>query len=201
MPSAMSSRRRVPQQERAERRVAELLDSAASVLAEAGYDATTMTAIAERASASIGAAYQYFKPKDALVLALRAQYGAEMAARMAGFFVGPDDTLEDLASRMVDMIVEFVDGRPAFFAVLDAPVRHRRSKEAKLRLREGLASKFQARDSSLSPTLALRVANVSMQIVKGMSALYGGAGAKERAELVVDYKLVLSGYFRARLRG
>src|SRR5215813_13411256 len=66
--------RRIPQQQRGERRVAELLKAAASEFAEVGYDAATMKAIAERAGASIGAIYQYFPNKQAVVNALRNQY-------------------------------------------------------------------------------------------------------------------------------
>jgi AcrR family transcriptional regulator len=76
----MSTSRRIPQQERGARRVAQLLEAAAAELAQVGYDAATMTAIAERAGASIGAVYQYFPNKEAIVLALRAAYGNEMEA-------------------------------------------------------------------------------------------------------------------------
>ena len=81
MGSDISVNRRVPRQERAEQRVAELLDAAASELAEVGYDAATMKAIAIRAGASIGAAYQYFPNKEALVSALRERYAIEMEKR------------------------------------------------------------------------------------------------------------------------
>ena len=45
---------KVPRQERGERRVAELLEAAEAVIAESGYEAATMSAIAERAGAAIG---------------------------------------------------------------------------------------------------------------------------------------------------
>jgi len=48
----MSVNRRIPQQERGERRVAELLEAAAFELAEVGYYAATMKAIAKRTGAS-----------------------------------------------------------------------------------------------------------------------------------------------------
>jgi len=46
-----------------ERRVAQLLEAAGAEMAEVGYEATTMTAIAERAGASIGTLYQYFRTR------------------------------------------------------------------------------------------------------------------------------------------
>jgi len=74
MPSTMSSQRRAPQQERGERRLAQVLEAAASLFAEVGYDAATMTEVADRANASIGTVYQYFSNKPAIVLALRSKY-------------------------------------------------------------------------------------------------------------------------------
>src|SRR5260370_27471172 len=78
MDSGITVDRRIPQQERGERRVAELLEAAAVEFAEAGYDAATMKAIAKRAGASIGAVYQYFPNKEAIVSALRTRYVNEM---------------------------------------------------------------------------------------------------------------------------
>jgi len=52
-----------------------LLESAASVLSEVGQDAATLKAIATRANASIEAVYYYFSNKEAIILALRTQYG------------------------------------------------------------------------------------------------------------------------------
>src|ERR1700748_846009 len=74
--------RRIPQQERGERRVAQLLAAAEDVIARNGYAAATMTEISECAGASIGAVYQYFPNKEAIVRSLRSQYGNEMEARL-----------------------------------------------------------------------------------------------------------------------
>src|ERR1700678_3064483 len=81
--TAMEPKRRIPQQDRGARRVAEVLEAAAQVIGERGYEGATMTEIAERAGASIGALYQYFPNKEAMAQALRQQYGDEMEARWA----------------------------------------------------------------------------------------------------------------------
>jgi hypothetical protein len=69
--SDLSNLRREPQLERGERRVVQLLETAAVVLAESGYEAATMTEVANRAGASIGTVYQYFPNKEALVQATK----------------------------------------------------------------------------------------------------------------------------------
>ena len=58
--------RRVPTQERSRKRVEAILDAAASVFAEVGFEAATTEAIAERAKTSIGSVYQFFPNKVAL---------------------------------------------------------------------------------------------------------------------------------------
>ena len=71
---------REPKRERGKQRVAALLDAAAAVLAEKGYDGATMTEIAERAGAAIGSLYQFFPSKDALADTLVQNYVALLTA-------------------------------------------------------------------------------------------------------------------------
>ena len=135
------SNRRVPTQERGERRVTELLDAAASLLAEVGYEATTLTAVAERAGASIGALYQYFPNKEAIVRALLVQYGAELDARWAPLL---DEaaalSVKQLVARIFALMIDFIESRPAFLRLLDAPGTYRRDPAARARLREHFAA-------------------------------------------------------------
>ena len=200
MSSDLSTSRRIPQQERGERRVAQLLQAAASVLAEVGYDAATMTEIAERAGASIGAVFQYFPNKEAVVQALRNHYGNEMRERWTNleeFKQGISG--KQIAHRFVDLMVGFVEEHPAYFAVLDAPVKFRRDQEGRNCLRVHLADLFRGRKAALSQERAYRTANVSLQIIKGMNALYAEANSKEREELMKEYKLALTAYLESRL--
>ena len=66
--------RRIPIQERGEKRVAGLLEAAAAIFAEVGFEAATMRDIAERAGASIGSLYQFFPNKDVVARAIKTQY-------------------------------------------------------------------------------------------------------------------------------
>lgn len=196
----MSTSRRVPQQERGERRVAQVLEAAAVVFAEAGYDAATMTEIAERAKASIGAVYQYFPNKQALVVALRKQYGETMRERWTSLRDSlQNSSIEELANGYIGLMVEFYEEHPDYFVIMDAPIRYKKDEAARMRLRRNLAEAFQERKPSLSEQRAYRLANVAIQIAKSMSQLYGSADEKEREELVKEYKIALSSYLRAAL--
>src|ERR1700748_521726 len=115
MDSGMQANRRVPQQERGERRVRELLEAAASVFAEVAYDAATMKAIVERAGASIGAVYQYFPNKAAIVSALRTQYVNEMEERWIHLEEAAAGlSVKERVQRFVDVMIRFMKERPAY---------------------------------------------------------------------------------------
>src|SRR5580700_2949625 len=73
-------RARVPKRARGKQRVAALLQAAAAVFGEKGYEAATMTEIAARAGAPIGSLYQFFPVKDALADSLVQNYVALLVA-------------------------------------------------------------------------------------------------------------------------
>jgi AcrR family transcriptional regulator len=128
--------RRKPQQLRGEQRLAAMLDAAAAVFAESGFDAATMTEIAERSGSSIGALYQYFPNKLALAHALREQYGHEMAQRWTSLIADAAQlSVPVLADRVFDLMIGFFDEHPAYFTLLNATLGYQRNADARLRLR------------------------------------------------------------------
>lgn len=192
--------RRVPRQERGERRVAEVLEAAAAVIAEVGYEAATMTAVAERAGASIGAVYQYFPNKDAIVVALRDQYGDEMRGLWSQVVAEAASlSIRELIEGMLREITVFIESHPAYFALLDAPVPKLKNQAARSRLRAGFAEAFRRKQPSLSEDEALRIARVAVEITKAMNAVYAESKPKERAAVVAEFTLALVGYLEARL--
>ncbi len=73
-PQARISGPRIPRQERARQTVAAILEAAAQLIAEDGYDATSTNRIAARAGVSIGSLYQYFPNKEAILVGLLEQH-------------------------------------------------------------------------------------------------------------------------------
>ncbi len=195
------AKRRVPQQDRGERRVAEVLEAAAAVIAEVGYETATMTEMAERAGASIGALYQYFPNKEAIVRALRQQFGDEMEARWAPLAnQGATLTIKQLVDRIFDVMIDFMENRPAYVPLMNAPKNYKRDPAARNRLREHFAALFRAKQPELTQEAAFRIANVTVQVVKGMSPLYADARPAEREQIVREFKLLLTSYLSSRLR-
>jgi len=193
--------RRVPSQDRSSQRLKLILKAAADLIAERGYDAVTMTGIAKRAGTSVGSLYQYFPDKEAVLQALFAQLGDDAEERWAPLFeVIPRLPPRETGERLVDLIAGFIDERPAYLPLLDAPVRLARSSAARDRLRSRLADAFAARQPKLGRGEARLVSNITIQMLKGFGALYARATADEKATLAREMKLALGAYLLARFR-
>jgi AcrR family transcriptional regulator len=106
--------RRTPVQERSAARVQRMLDAAASLLDEVGYEATTTSLIASRAGVSVGSLYQFFPDRRAVLraLALRSfeRFSDVLTERVAA---SPLRTWRDVVDMVVDVYVEFSRTEPA----------------------------------------------------------------------------------------
>src|SRR6202048_2938736 len=114
MLSTVSNSARVePQQERATRRLANFLDVAAVLFAEIGYEAATMTAIAERSGSGIGTLYHYFPDKQSMAFALLNQYAQKIEEHWRPLM---EQTLSHaaFAETFLERITEFLRQRPAY---------------------------------------------------------------------------------------
>lgn len=192
--------RRIPCQERGERRVAELIEAAESVIAETGYEAATMCAIAERAGAPIGSLYQFFPCKAAITQALRTGYGKDFKETFAPLAEEAKSLeLKPFAGRLIDFSIRFVDSHPAFTALLDAPRSTRALPEIRNVIRELFAGFFLARQPRISKAKALQLATITVQIMKALNQLYSEVSPDDREPFVQEFKLVLYSYLRTRI--
>jgi AcrR family transcriptional regulator len=196
MPSTLSNSARVkPQQERATLRLANFLDAAAELFAEVGYEATTMTAIAERSGSGIGTLYHYFPDKQSMAFALLNQYAQEIEAYwkplMEQAKILPHTAF---AEEFLERITEFLRERPAYLKLLAAPIRFSRDPAARRALRVAIANAFRAKDPSLTNEKAMVAANITLQMVKGMKTLYVEAGPGEKPLIIAEYKKALTLY-------
>ncbi|WP_242091155.1 TetR/AcrR family transcriptional regulator [Curtobacterium sp. DN_7.5] len=81
LPGGSSLLRNEPVQARSSARLAGLLDAAAAVIDEIGFERLTTAMVAERAGASIGTVYRYFPDRIAVVEALAIRCTQRLAAR------------------------------------------------------------------------------------------------------------------------
>jgi AcrR family transcriptional regulator len=184
-----------PQQERSTRRLANFLDVAEGLFVEIGYEATTMTAIAERSGSGIGTLYHYFPDKQSMAFALFNQYTQKVEAYWKPL-IEQAKTLSHtaFAETFLERVIEFLRERPAYLQLHAAPIRFSRDPAARRALRVAIANAFRAKDPSLNSEKAMLAANITLQMVKGMTTLYLEAGPKEKPLVVAEYKKALTLY-------
>jgi AcrR family transcriptional regulator len=201
MPSVSSNPVRVaPQQQRSERRLAAFLDAAAALFAEVGYEAATMTAIAERSGSSIGALYNYFPDKQAIALTLLNQYGQELEAYWKPLIERAAKlTHREFADLFIERITELVRQRPALLSLVTAPVRFQRPRAAKKALWAAIGNAFRAKNPSLSEEQSVMAAKVTLHIAGGLMMLYAEAAPKGKDLVVDEFRKVLTSYLGAIL--
>ena len=106
--------RRTPVQERSAARVQRMLDAAATLLDEVGYDATTTSLIASRAGVSVGSLYQFFPDRRAVLHALAERSFVRFSAAVTDAVVAARPTTwRAMIDVVVDVFVEFSTHEPA----------------------------------------------------------------------------------------
>lgn len=113
---------RAPRRQRGQARVEALLAAAAQVFADKGFDAATMTEIAQRAQSAVGSLYQFFPTKESIaqqllqqqVQALRLQFDAMRAA-------SPGWDLAQLSVKLCGALVRFRAAHPSFARLIETP--------------------------------------------------------------------------------
>ncbi len=108
----------MPTQDRSRQRVERILEAAAEVFGETGYEAATTEAIAARAGTSIGSLYQFFPNKKAMFTALGHQYLDSARAIFEGALTMADSmTWEEVVDQGIDAFDLLQQTQPAFRAV------------------------------------------------------------------------------------
>lgn len=112
--------RHTPQQSRSQQRTDLILDTAADLFVEVGYEVATTNAIAERAGISIGSLYRYFPDKQAILRALADRHLNEIRALYDRVF--SDEalslSLDALLDRLVDPFVALHTTCPVYAHLL-----------------------------------------------------------------------------------
>ena len=159
-----------PQRPRGHARVAALLEAAAGVFAEAGYDAATMTGVAVRAGAPIGSLYQFFPTKALLAEALYRRETDALAVALddaVNELPATPRTLDAVADGLFAALVDFCAAHPALPIVAERREADavRRSKAAP-GLREQLAEWLSRSDPPPAPELLQRAAILLLRVMK-----------------------------------
>ncbi|WP_078843106.1 TetR/AcrR family transcriptional regulator [Streptomyces albus] len=119
-PAAARPRRR---QARGERRIEQLLEAAARVFCDHGYDGASTNAIAREAGVSPGTLYQFFPNKEAIAVELGGRLLHRMREAHGQVFTSENAMLplSEALDRIIDPLIGFIRRNPASLALMHAP--------------------------------------------------------------------------------
>ena len=184
---------------RGERRIALLLDVAAQVFAEVGFEAATTNAIAARAGVSPGSLYQFFPNKDAIAEALADRFVERLRTTESIF--GPEIEylpLDELIDHVIDPLVAFHIGHPGFQALFTGSIVSPRLAGATEGFLQAVVRRVEAmfavRAPGLSTERRARCARVSVELVRALLPLVVASDPAERDAMIAELKAAQRGY-------
>lgn len=194
--------RRQPKQKRSQERVNRILDAAAEVFLEVGFDVATTHDIAARADTAVGSLYQFFPDKLAIFHALELRHieqgrilGSQMfASEMAQL------PLEEFINQMVDKCLKFFDSpapKVMFIQYFTNPTIFKSIDESFTQeFVKGLANVLFLRNPSLTAQKCHLIADVCTQ--SGNALLLVGLRSDEtyRQQIVCEIKELFTAYLR-----
>jgi AcrR family transcriptional regulator len=192
--------RRKPSQRRSQVTVAAILDAAARVFEERGFDAGTTNRVAEKAGVSIGSLYEYFPNKDALLVAVvERELERERSTLLA--ILAPAASERGLAAQLfafVETLVELHARRPALHQILEQADHPPAAHACVLRFEESLAHALAESLRGARPSLrdADTAAHLIVQTSESLAHRFvlRGIHDLDRAEFVRELTRLLLGY-------
>jgi len=190
-----------PKQERSRQRFELILNTAANMFTEVGYENTTTNAIAERAAVPIGSLYQYFPSKDAVLHALAHRYLQKFNDLQQNVF--PADvssmSLQDIFDRTIDPFVAFHLEHPAFTHIFLGSEVSADLARANAELDEAVLARIKglllAKKPGLSENKALLMAQLVKAVVKAMFSLLDSSDNPDfHQQVIQELKTMLAGY-------
>ncbi|MBD2257408.1 TetR/AcrR family transcriptional regulator [Pseudanabaena sp. FACHB-2040] len=192
--------RRVPQQARSRQRFNQILDAAAQIFAEVGYEAASTELIAARARTSIGSLYRFFPDKFTLLLALAERFAERMRELFAAHFnaAAVQEPLAQIISKTVDAFDALYTTQPGCRTVMlqsrVSPelqaVNMRVDREIVVQLETFLA----LRQPQMGSERRRLVAFVSVEIAGALQLLSLAQDEQLHQQIVAETKAVLLGY-------
>ncbi|SAL53257.1 TetR family transcriptional regulator [Caballeronia cordobensis] len=184
--------RKAPAQSRSEATVSSIVEAAAQVLENEGFEGFNTNAVARRAGVSIGSLYQYFPGKDALTVALihrettRFHEDASHAlTKRSGkaaleYFIGAA-VRQQLQRPMLARLLDIAEGRPA--------LRHEVAKGDMEALAETIVGRAAPRHAR--PDVA---AGDLLAIIRGLVDAAGERGERDLDDLERRVRAAVFGY-------
>ena len=172
--------------------------------ARMGYDEATTNHIAAQAAISPGSLYQFFPNKEAIAQALAQRYNEDLQQVYAAAFAALRASLPlaEWVDQVIDTLLAFHDGHPAFHILLNTPPSTEVAKltqDLPSELRRQFERGLQQRTATLSPEQLALSATMSTQLFRATLPLILTSSTDQRALLVAELKTALRRYLEPLL--
>ncbi|MTJ82259.1 MAG: TetR/AcrR family transcriptional regulator [Telmatospirillum sp.] len=109
-----------PKRQRGRDRVEAILATASDLFSEKGFDAVTMTEIAQRSSTAIGSLYRFFPTKEVLAGVLLQRYGSHVTDGLDAIVAGAGTaSARDIAASLVGLVRDLQTERSVVLPLID----------------------------------------------------------------------------------
>jgi AcrR family transcriptional regulator len=186
-------------QARGQRRIEVILDTAAQLFAEMGFEAASTNLIAARAGLPIGSVYQFFPNKDAIAEALADRFVERLRETQAIF--GPEIEylpLDELIDHVFHLLVAFHLAHPGFQALFTGSMVSPRLAAAVQGFLQAVVARaeamFAVRAPQLSSERRARCARVSVELVRALLPLVVASDPSQRDAMIAELKAAQRGY-------
>ena len=193
-----------PVQARSQARVELLLDVAAEVFEEVGYDSATTNLVAARAGVPVGTLYRWFPDKAALAEALTDRYLSGLVDLYQRLLadITPEEHIGDFLHRVIGRLVEETRKQRALPALLISAMVPGGRSHAGERMRSGLVGHVRALVEVRVPGIPDDLADQTAEVVTTLAVLVIGAAAADdsprRDALTAEYIDVMLAYLEAK---
>jgi AcrR family transcriptional regulator len=191
-----------PQRSNGRERVGLILEAAADVIHERGYDATTMKEIAERSGTKIGSLYRFFPNKELVADALIQLYAESLDAEWQAIVAkARSATAEQLADLLLSAYVRARKKHKALLPLMEGRNDGSRlRKEFRVRNLDRIAEALRAHARHLKRPVARSIAVVMLYNMRAMMALSFDPAAPNAPGAINELKTSARGYLVQRLK-
>jgi AcrR family transcriptional regulator len=189
-----------PQRANGRERVNVILDTAAEVFRERGFEAATMKEIAERSGTKVGSLYRFFPTKELIADVLVDQYAAASEKEWGAIIaVANTQDIDQLSDTLLGTYVSSHGRHKAFIALLESGVGSSRRDEFRNLNLQNIAKAIRTHSPHISAAIAKRVAVIVFYNMRTMMALTFDRNAAQAPGAVDELKESMRAYLRHRL--
>lgn len=194
---------RLPKQARSRQRFEQILDAAAELFAEVGYDAVTADDIAARANTSVGGLYRFFPDKLAIFHALADRYFNQLRELFTALHTRETTSLplDVYINHLIDGFDQFVAANPGYRAVfaqsrlISTEILTMDTAFNQEIVRQ-LVDSFEVHNPSLEAEQRHLIATVSVEVASGLEILSLTGDRHFRQQVLEETKKLLITYLR-----